>query len=128
MKLLFTFHLILVSLFLSAQEPLIYFDKTRCQKQAEMYLKFDGGVLYSLDMGKLVSVNFPISAIALWEKVDGHFEKRELVFNTNKRIFFARTGFYILTIFDAVQAQLIELNIGEDKIKITLFAQCALHY
>ena len=130
MKTLLTTLLFLIPFILTAQNPTIYFDKTRCQRKLKMTLVNE--LPFSFSLSKHLHDVLPrtqivnLSDYSLWKLV----HKNYILVNqgpTTSSILFQSTGKYFLQIHDRINLVFIEIEINQQQLKFSIFYNCEIH-
>ena len=130
MKTLLTTLLFLIPFLLTAQNPTIYFDKTRCQRKLKMELVNELPFSFQLsnhlnDVLRRRQITNP-SNYSLW-KLD---RKNYTLVNqdpTTSPILFQTSGKYFLQIHDRINLVFIEIEITQQQFKSSTFYNCEIH-
>ena len=130
MKILLTTFIVLIPFLLPAQNPIIYFDKTRCQGKLKMELvnELPFSFLLSNHLHDVLHRTQAIKATnySLW-KLD---RKNYILVNqgpTTSPILFQTTGEYFLQIHDRINLVFIEIEISQQQFKSSIFYNCEIH-
>ena len=130
MKTLLTTFLFIIPFLLTAQNPTIYFDKTRCQRKLKMELVNELPFSFQLSnhlhdiLQRRQIVN--LTNYSLW-KLD---HKNYVLIHqglTTSPILFQTTGKYFLQIHDRINLVFIEIEISQQHFKSSIFYNCEIH-
>jgi len=130
MKTLLATFLLIIPFFLTAQNPTIYFDKTRCQRKLKMELVNELPFSISLPnhLHKIIQRRQAIKPTnySLWKLQD----KNYILINqgpTTSPTLFQTTGKYFLQIHDRINLAFIEIEISQQQFKSSIFYNCEIH-
>ena len=130
MKTLLTILLFLFPFIIIAQNPTIYFDKTRCQKARTMELVDTLPYSFSLvpHLQKIIPkrhLSRP-TKFSLWKLNRKTYNKIQEDY-IHKNCFVKTKGKYLLQIHDRIHLTFIEMELKEGQLKCSIYSNCVIH-
>ena len=130
MKTLFNLLFFTIPFLINAQNPTIYFDKTRCQRKLKKDIVTDlpYSILLSDHLSKIISprqIHNPTN-FTLW-KLDHKIYTKVKEGPSNIPFIIDEPGNYFLQIHDRINLIFIEMKLDSLELKSTIFYNCVIH-